>query len=179
MTVQTGTDLEARIRRIEDRLEIQELVVRYGFHVDDHELDSLKSLFAPHGRLRTNAGVMKGDGVDAVGRYFETHFGRLGPTNHFVHGHVIDFDESDPDHATGLVSSHAEVVRDGAPMVTAMRYIDAYVRVDGRWLFEDRVQSYMYFVDVREYPEALGSKLRVRTPPSDPAPADWPVWFNQ
>jgi hypothetical protein len=177
MTTTPAPDLASRIQRIEDKQEIQELVVRYGLYVDDHELEAVKSLFATHGTLRTNAGLVKGDGVEGVAAYFEGRFKTLGPTNHFVHGHVIDF--TDDDHATGLVSSHAEVWRDGAPMLTAMRYIDAYARVDNTWLFEDRVQSYMYFVDVREYPEALGSQLRVRTPPADPVQADWPVWFNQ
>ena len=31
----------------------------------------------------------------------------------------------------------------------------------------------MYFVDVREYPEALGAVLRVRNG-AEPKPADWP-----
>ena len=169
-------DLEQRIRRLEDRQQIQDLAVRYGFAVDDHDFERIRELFAPDSRLRTNAGVIKGEGVDAVVGYFETHFGRLGPSNHFVHGHLIDF--QDDSRATGLVSSHAEVWRDGIPMLTAMRYIDTYVRIDGTWLFEERIQSYMYFVDVREYPEALGAKLRVRTPPAAPAPGDWPTWYN-
>ncbi|MGO4384429.1 nuclear transport factor 2 family protein [Specibacter sp. RAF43] len=168
--------LGRRLQQIEDRLEIQELVVRYGFLVDDHDLNGVKSLFARNGRLRTNAGLVKGEGVDGVGAYFESRFATLGPTNHFVHGHIIEFE--DDNRATGLVSSHAEVSRDGAPMLTAMRYIDTYTKVDGRWLFEDRIQSYMYFVDVREYAEALGAKLRIRTSPADAQPGDWPVWFN-
>jgi hypothetical protein len=166
-------ELEMRIQRLEDRENIQDLAIRYGFYVDDRHYDKLKALFAPDGCLRTSAGVLKGEGIDGVGAYFEHHLPELGASNHFVHGHVIDFDEVDRDLATGLVAGHAEVWRDGKPMITALRYHDKYVRTPSGWRFLERIQAYMYFVDVREYPEVLGSRLRIRTSPT-PQPADWP-----
>jgi hypothetical protein len=166
-------ELEMRIQRLEDRQDIQDLAVRYGFYVDDRDYGRLKALFAPDGCLRTNAGVLKGDGIVGVSAYFEQHLPELGASNHFVHGHVIDFDDVDRDQATGLVAGHAEVWRDGKPMVTALRYHDKYRRTPDGWRFLERVQAYMYFVDVREYPEALGSRLRIRTS-ATPQPADWP-----
>jgi hypothetical protein len=170
--MQTG--LAARIQRLEDRQDIEDLVVRYGFAVDDHDFERIRELFAPHATLRTKAGHIKGEGLDEVVDYFRTHFGRLGPSNHFVHGHLVEFQSEDA--ATGLVSSHAEVWRDGVPMLTAMRYEDAYVRHEGTWLFRERVQTYMYFVDVRDYAETLGGVDRIRTTPDSPQPADWPHW---
>jgi SnoaL-like domain len=170
-------DLEARIRRVEDRLDIQEMAVRYGLYVDDRDYDAIMGLFAPDGRLRTAAGVVKGEGAEAVRAYFEHHMPDLGPSNHFVNGHVIDFDEIDPDVATGIVGSHAEMARNGVPMITAMRYLDGYRRVDGVWKFQDRTQTYMYFVDVREYADVLGNRLRIRSS-STPQPADWPRTFT-
>lgn len=170
-------DLEARIRRLEGREEIQELAVRYGLCVDDRDYVGIKALFASDGTLRTAAGVVKGQGVEAVGAYFENHMPDLGPSNHFVHGHVVEFDEIDHDRATGIVSSHAELSRNGVPMVTAMRYLDTYCRVEGSWKFLDRMQTYMYFVDVREYPGVLGERLRIRSGAS-PQPADWPRTFT-
>jgi len=166
-------EVEARLRRLEDRQGIQDLAVRYGFYVDDRRYDELTALFADDGCLRTNAGVVKGEGLDGVRAYFVEHLPELGATNHFVHGHVIDFDEIDPDVATGLVAGHAEVWRDGKPMVTALRYLDRYRRTSEGWRFTERVQAYMYFLDVREYAEALGTTLRIRTG-AKPAPADWP-----
>jgi SnoaL-like domain len=166
-------ELEARIQRLEDRQQIEDLAVRYGFYVDDRDYDKLRGLFAPDGCLRTNAGVIKGEGIDGVAAYFSQHLPELAVSNHFVHGHVVDFDEVDRDRAAGLVAGHAEVWRDGKPMVTALRYLDKYCRTPGGWRFLERIQAYMYFVDVREYPEALGSTLRVRTGPT-PQSADWP-----
>jgi SnoaL-like domain len=166
-------EFELRIQRLEDRQEIQDLAVRYGFYVDDRDYDSLRALFAPDGCLRTNVGVIKGEGIDGVAEYFARHLPELGVSNHFVHGHLIDFDDVDNDRATGLVAGHAEVWRDGKPMVTALRYLDKYSRTADGWRFLERIQAYMYFVDVREYAEALGSTLRVRTG-ATPQPADWP-----
>src|SRR3981189_3313658 len=174
----TDTHIEARVQRLQDRQEIQSLAVRYGFFVDERDFDKLVALFAPDGRLRTHAGVIKGQGTEEVGAYFRNHLPNLGRSNHFVHGHVIDFVEGEPDRATGLVSAHAEMYRDGAPMITAMRYTDRYRRVEGSWRFEERIQSYMYFVDVREYAEALGSRLPVRSTKDKPKPADWPAFLT-
>lgn len=168
-------DLERRIRRLEDLEEIRALAVRYGFAVDERDLDGVCALFTEDAELRTMSGPGKGKGVAAIAEYFRGRFDVLGPTNHFTHGHVVDFDDEDPDQATGLVSSHAEVWRDGAPMITALRYHDRYRRGPDGWRFAERVQSYMYFVDVREYPQALGDRLRMRANKDAWQKADWPA----
>lgn len=168
------SDLEGRVRRLEDRARIEELAVRYGFAIDDRNFAAIAALFAADATLRTKAGVIKGANLDEVVAYFRNHLPNLTPSNHFVHGHVIDFDPDDPDLARGLVSSHAEMVRHGIPMITAMRYQDTYRRVDGEFLFQDRVQTYMYFVDVREYADALGSPLPIRSGQVH-QPADFPI----
>jgi hypothetical protein len=166
--------IESRIQRLEDRAAIHALAVRYGFAVDERDYATIASLFTSDGSLRTNAGVSKGSDREAVVSYFRNHMPDLGPTNHFVHGHHVVFDENDDDLARGVVSGHAEMVRNGVPMVTALHYIDTYRREDGEFLFKDRVQSYMYFVDVREYADALGSPFPIRAS-SVPQPGDWPV----
>jgi hypothetical protein len=170
--------LESRIRRLEDREEIRDLAVRYGLAVDERDFSTIKTLFTPDGRLRTAAGVIKGQGANEVVAYFERHMNDLGPTNHFVHGHLVEHDPDDPNLAKGIVASHAEMWRNGLPMITAMRYLDTYRRFEGSWRFEERIQSYMYFVDVRDYPEALGSRLRMRAKMGKPEPADWPEIFT-
>jgi ketosteroid isomerase-like protein len=171
------TDLAARLTRVEDESAIRRLVASYGFAVDDRDLAGVTALFAPDGSLRTAGGTAKGTGVDAVGDYFVGRFAALGPTHHFTHDHVIDFDPADPTRATGRVSAHAEVWRDDAPMLTALRYLDEYVKQAEGWRFWSRTQAYLYFVDVRQYPEALGAKLRVRLGPTEDTwkPADWPA----
>lgn len=170
-------ELTQRLTRIEDINAIRELVARYGFAVDDRDIEGITRLFSEDGCLRTANGRIKGKGVAEVAQYFASHLPTLGPTHHFTHDHVVEFDQSDPRRATGVVSAHAEVWRDGAPMLTAMRYLDEYVKRDGIWRFRSRTQSYMYFVDVRQYPETLGHRLRVRLSQAeaDWKPGDWPL----
>ena len=166
------TDLEARLRRIEDRQEIQQLVLRYGFLVDDKRPAEVAALFTADARLATKRGAVKGDSRTVIERYFAERLALLGPTNHFTHGTIVDF--VDDDTATGLVGSHAEIWVNGDPMLAALRYEDSYRRVDGRWLFAERIQGYMYYVDVREYAGLVDEKLRVRAAGLEPQPADWP-----
>ena len=170
-------ELARRIDRLESREEIRALLVRYGLAVDDRDYDALGSLFTTDAVLRQASGAVKGEGPGVL-QYFVDHLPELGPTNHFVHGEVVEFDDVDPDLATGVVTAHAEVLRQGVPMVTAMRYLDTFRRVEGVWRFAERVQTYMYFLDVREYADHFGSRLRNRSNPGDPKPADWPAPFT-
>lgn len=167
------TDLEARVRRLEDLEEIRALAIRYGFAVDERDIPGICALFSADGELRTTS-ASKGRGTEAIAGYYRGGYRVLGPTYHYTHGHLIDFDADDPNRATGVVFSHAEVMRGGVPMVTALRYHDTYVREPDGWRFRERVQSYMYFVDVRDYAQAMGHPLRMRRAPDDWQPADWP-----
>lgn len=169
----TDVPLKRRIARLEDRAAITELAVLYGYIMDERDLAGIRRIFCADATLRSADGVFAAAGIEEIVRTFQGRFGALGPTNHFTHGHVIRFDDSDPDTATGLLASHAEVVRDGTAMVVALRYQDRYRRTPAGWQFADRLMSYMYYVDVREYPDALGDALRVRAY-GDRRPADWP-----
>jgi hypothetical protein len=164
---------EERVRRLEDRAAIQDLAVMYGYVMDERVVDGIRRLFTDDAALRSADGVFAATGLDEIVKTYQGRFDVLGPTNHFVHGHVVQFDDGDPDVATGIVSSHAEVVRNDQPMWVALRYQDTYRRTPDGWRFADRLMSYMYYVDVREYAEALGQELRVRTY-DQPAPGDWP-----
>jgi hypothetical protein len=120
-------------------------------------------------------------GRDAVIRQFHGRYASLGPTHHFTHDLVLRFDADDPDRASGQLSSHAEVVRNGRPMITALRYADTYRRSADGWQFEERVLSFLYYLPVEEYVEALQGPLRMRAY-GDARPADipenLPSWRN-
>ena len=125
------SDLEERIRRVEDRPDLRELVVRYTLAVDEHDMEALGTLFAPDGgfgRAGNPAGVVRGrdEVVATLGRLL----GQVGPSFHVVHDQVISFDESGPGKAAGVVNCHAET--SGATQyVAAIRYHDTYARHDG------------------------------------------------
>jgi len=174
--------LEQRLARLEDIEAIRTLVARYGFAIDDRDLAAVGELFTHDGRFRSRDGVMDASGRAAVLAQFEGRFAALGPTNHFTHDHLVWLDKASPDRARGLVSSHAEVVRNDRPMVVALRYEDGYRREDGAWRFADRLLSFLYYVDVREYADVIRTQLRMRAY-DRPAPADYPegldTWRRQ
>ena len=168
----SDSSMPERLRRLEDRAELTELIARYCIAVDDRDVEALASLFTPDGRFRSADGVMDAVGRDAVMEQFRGRFAALGPTNHFTHDRIFEFG-ADPDAAAGLVTSHAEVVRNGRALVAALRYADAYRRVDGRWRFADRLLSFLYYLPAEEYARGFVSRLRMRAY-GDERPADYP-----
>lgn len=165
--------LEQRIQRLEDRAEIQELAVLYGFIMDERDERGIREIFMENATLRSQDGVFAANGIDEIVDTYLGRFKALGPTNHYSHGHVVRFSEDDPDAAFGLIASHAEVVRNDVPMQVALRYKDEYRRVDGKWMFYDRLMSYMYYLPISEIPQALGERNSVRAY-GDERPSDWP-----
>jgi hypothetical protein len=167
------TLMEERIRRLEDRAAIQELGILYGFVMDERDEAGIRQIFAPDATLRSQDGVFSASGIEEIVQTYLGRFAALGPTNHYSHGHVVRFDDADPNVATGLLASHAEVSRNGVAMQVALRYKDTYRRVDGKWQFADRLMSYMYYLPVAELAEGLGDRNSVRAY-GDHRPADWP-----
>jgi hypothetical protein len=166
--------LAARVRRLEDRAAIGELVVLYGYVMDEHDSAGIRDLFCSDATMRSSDGVVDASGIDEIVEMFQGRYAVLGPTNHFTHGHVIRFDDEAPDIATGLLSSHAEVIRNGVPMLVALRYEDRYRRVDGRWRFADREMSYMYYLPAGEYVGGVGDPGGSLRAYGDRRPAQWP-----
>jgi ketosteroid isomerase-like protein len=164
--------LEARVRRLEDRLALRELVARYALAIDDRDIDAIAAMFTADGRFRSRDGVMDASGREAVIEQFRGRFGALGPTNHIAHDQICTF-SADGDSASGIATSHAELWRNGRAFVTALRYDDQYRREEGRWRFADRLLSFFYYLPVDEYAAGLGNPLRMRAY-GDARPADYP-----
>lgn len=166
-------NLEQRIRRLEDREAIRTLISRYGLLVDQRDIEQVGLLFTKDGVFRSIDGKIDSSGRDAVIEQFHKRYAVLGPSNHFTHDIVTEFDETDPDRATGWVNSHAEVVRNGAALWAALRYHDEYRREEGEWRFRRRELHFFYYLSPKDYPEALGQLLRNRAY-AEPIAADYP-----
>ncbi len=165
--------LEQRIARLEARAEIRELVARYCFTVDARDVEGIGGCFTRDGVMRSLDGVMNARGREAVIRQFHDRFAVLGPSNHFTHDHLIEFDPNDADRATGIVNTHAEVVRNGEALIASLRYHDEYLREEGRWRFCARTLSFFYYVKPSEYAPVLRDTLRNRAY-AEPRAADFP-----
>lgn len=168
--------LEERLRELESRTEIGELVARYGLVMDNRDMAAMPSLFTHDVRIRSGDGVMDSQGREAAIELFRGRFKVLGPSNHFTHDRIVTFDPANPERATGIVLSHAEMNRLGQPMLTAIRYHDEYRVEDGAWRFASRILHMFYYVPTAQYlevfsPAGLATRNRAY---GKPTPADWP-----
>lgn len=159
------TSLAARIQRLEDRAALRELVARYSFAIDNRDMSALAALFTEDFCLRSQDGAMNLQGRETVIQTLSARMQQQGPSNHFGHEHLIDFD-STPDRASGLFSAHVEMVSQGQVLVAALRYQDEYRREPDGWRFAGRLASYLYFLPVQQYATAFAQteRLLVRTP---------------
>ncbi|MEM7610406.1 MAG: nuclear transport factor 2 family protein [Pseudomonadota bacterium] len=144
-------ELIEQVRKLSDEAAIRQLVQQYCFVIDDHDIDGIAQCFCEDSRYRSEDGVFDVQGRDAIASYFRQRMASLGPSTHVAHGHVVTLDDADPDRAVGRVSSHAEVVVDGVPMITCVRYRDDYRREGGRWRFADRLMAFTYYCAVSDY----------------------------
>lgn len=167
------TDLEGRVRRMEDRWAIQELVSRYGILLDNREYEAVGELYTEDARFWQHVGTT----TDARTRqgivdFYRERLSHCGPSYHYHHGLVVTF-ESDVD-ARGIVTAHAEMGIQDRMILVGLRYHDAYRKGDdGNWRFRERETYFHYFMPADELPSRYSAEIR-RTWPGDPLPADIP-----
>jgi hypothetical protein len=172
-------NIEQRIARLEARTQIRELVARYCFTIDERDIEGIGQCFTRDGAFRSLDGVMNAVGRDAVVAQFHGRFAVLGPSNHFTHDHIVQFDDGDAGRASGIVNSHAEVVRNDEPMVASLRYHDDYRLEEGCWRFHVRTLAFFYYLRPADYRQAMSGTLRNRAyqqPQSADFPERLPTW---
>lgn len=169
----TDEALATRIMKLEDREAIRNLCSRYSLAVDDHDFDTLATLFAPDTQYGWVDQPPQAVGRDATIDLLRSRIGPSGPSFHVNHDMIVDWDESDPARATGIVFCHAEVNPAGKQLAGAIRYRDSYVKIDGKWMFASRFLSFLYFVPVEDHPGILTQTDRLRVGGTS-RPAHWP-----
>jgi ketosteroid isomerase-like protein len=165
--------LAARIDRLESRHEIAALVTAYAIACDEHDMPRLTGLFTTDACFDSPSGAMVAHSRAEIEAMFIELFKVRGPAFHWTHDHHVDFDERDPNRASGLVLSHAETCPDGTVSLAAMRYTDDYRRENGVWRFAQRVIRFLYYVPVTEYATVLNERKRL-TLRGERVDADYP-----
>ncbi|MFF7216093.1 nuclear transport factor 2 family protein [Streptomyces sp. NPDC008238] len=133
------------LQQLSDRIAIRELIDAYSHHADRRDVARQAALFTENAHLATYSGdpATTSPGMELHGRTeLQNAFESLGEytaTTHFNGQSTIDVDG---DRATGetycLAHHLSEQEGESVLMVMAIRYFDAFVRVDGTWQFEDR-----------------------------------------
>jgi uncharacterized protein (TIGR02246 family) len=162
--------VKERVKRLEDRFAIQDLVASYCSTIDERDLPRFLLLFTEDAVMRHRDGVMRLDGKPAIEAYYTTRFAGYGFTFHYPHAVTVTFES--PDEATGLVTGHAEMGVDGQLVLAAIRYTDRYRRVDNAWRFAARELAFGYYMKLSELGEGFKDSLRKHYR-GERLPAEW------
>ena len=123
---------DRRLRCIEDRQAIEDLVKRYCYLIASGDVDGVIALFTADCR------------VEILGRHFEGEAGLRDlyadslpvQPKPFVHNHLID--HLDDESAEGRAVFEIRQTRDGETEVGGGCYEDRYRKQDGVWRFAER-----------------------------------------
>ena len=141
------SDLEARVRRLEDIEAIKQLKARYCAACDDgYDADRLAALFTEDALWDGSKTFGVARGRDAIHRHFAGASARVTIARHQVMNPIVDVDG---DTATGhwlLFQPCTNAGRDGEQAVwLAATYADRYARVEGGWSISATVIDVAFF----------------------------------
>jgi len=160
-------NLERRLAHLEDRHQLEDLVVRYFLACDERDYAALAEVFSD------DAEFAGGSGRDEVVGNLQGDRDTMGATIHTPDFFLFDL-EPGADTARGTIGAHCELSRGGRTLFGAMRYIDEYVRTDSGWKISKRQIKLYHVGPWEEVATSLTDELRVRWPEGDPRPADLP-----
>jgi len=127
-----SADSEARLRRVEDILEIHQLFIDYGMHLDAGRFDEYSQLFATDGEVLLGP-MGKAKGREQIRETMTRALdGLVGKTFHVISSPMVQIDG---DSATSEVMwTMIQRGDDGKPEVAMLgRHRDKLIREDGRW----------------------------------------------
>ncbi|MET8877862.1 nuclear transport factor 2 family protein [Nocardia sp. NPDC004604] len=136
------------LQEISDRLEIEDLMVRYSHAVDTQQWDLLDDVFTPDAHIDYSAmGGAVGD-LESTKKFLATIMPNFLAFQHLISNSSITVDG---DIATGRTMCHNPMlVSTGAGqqslMLCGLWYLDTFERIDGRWWIKRRVEekSFMF-----------------------------------
>jgi hypothetical protein len=141
-----ATDLDARIRRLEDRALISERVIKYAMAVDRRDWEMFADCFTDpvHADYSENglpaADFARGDLVAIV----REALSGFTTTQHLSPNHVIEFDESDADRAICYSYMYAQHHHDGSDtgelFLLRGSYTNHMLRTSDGWRIERLTQ---------------------------------------
>jgi ketosteroid isomerase-like protein len=163
-------DLNERVKRLEDRAAINDLVVAYFLAADGDDLATLGACFTEDATFSAS-GQLCASGRQGIMDFIKAARSHMGLTVHTPHYAQVTFDSCDE--ARGLVGAHLELVVTGSAVCGAVRYVDRYLRREGRWRIVGRDMRTIYIAPWLEVGQALASKTPVRWPGGNPSKSDY------
>ena len=124
----------------DDRVEIRDLISRYNKAIDTGDADGYANTFAPDGQFIGIVGTFNGRDelrVFAAAYSTEEQYAEFASAQHWVTNVVADGDRSE-----ATVFSHLQMVKplpDGGRILLVGHYDDIVRKIDGQWLFAQRI----------------------------------------
>jgi SnoaL-like domain len=140
------TDLESRIRELEDRTQISEQVIKYAMGVDRRDWDMFADCFTDPVYADFSAGGMPAETVarDVLVARISAALNGFTATQHISPNHVIEFDARDPDRAICHSYMFAQHLLEGADngdfYLLRGSYTNHMLRTSDGWRIERIVQ---------------------------------------
>lgn len=138
MTMANSDKLLAELAILLDKQQLHELNVRYCMGVDRKDRELLGSLWSESATM--DFGLFKGSA-----REFSELIAMDNPTvriaHHFASNELFEIDGATATGQSYVIGTTVNVQEDGSQQdqLAGGRYLDTYVREDGRWLFKSRL----------------------------------------
>jgi uncharacterized protein (TIGR02246 family) len=131
-----NTSDEARLQRLEDLMEIHQLFIDYGMHLDSGDFDAYAALFATDGEVLMGP-LGRAVGPTAIKELMTKAIGdKVGSTFHVISSPMVQLSG---DTATSKVMwTVISGVANQAELMAIGHHRDELVREDGRWRFKKR-----------------------------------------
>ena len=133
------------MEEISDRMEIQDLMVRYSYAIDSRNWDALDDVFTPDAHIDYSVfGGSVGD-LPSTKAFLAEAMPNFPVYQHMVSGTTIDFDG---DTATTRTQCHNPMPLgegdDADLMVCGLWYVDKLVRTPEGWRIKERVEEKVF-----------------------------------
>jgi hypothetical protein len=128
--------MPADLQSVADRLDIDALISRYAFHLDDRNFEALKGLFVPGARMDYSAqGGPAGERDEIVAWLDETVSG-FPMSQHVIANRLIEVDGDEGTARSYLYNPMG--LPDGRTTFLGTGYRDRFVRTPDGWRFQAR-----------------------------------------
>ena len=163
------TTLEERIRRLEDRAAIQDLVAAYFCAVDMDDYEAVAQCFTADAQFIAS-GFSGDSSRQAIIAFLKQARSGMGQTVHTPHYGQIEF--AGDGKASGMVAAHLELGLGDKTYFGAVRYLDTYRREGDCWQIASRDMQAVHMAPWSEVEKSLVQPLNVRWPGAEPLPSD-------
>lgn len=165
------SNIERRLRDLEDRAAINDLVVRYFLAVDSDDINEVGRTFSENARFWISGEVVA-SGRQEILDYLVAARRAMGLTVH-TPDYVLQT-RTDSGTVKGVVGAHLELVLGGKAVFGAVRYEDEYKQDGGVWMIQRRDMRTIHIAPWDQVGQAFSSDRPVRWPGADPHPSDYP-----